>query len=240
MESIITIRDLSVMLGGFTALNDISLTLPAGKIIGFIGPSGAGKTTLIRVIVGRQRPSSGSAKVLGQAAGSAPLRSRLRYMTQETSVYEDLTVMQNLKYFARMSGLRRKEVLSACHRALKQVDMTAKADVLVTNLSGGQKQRVSLAVSLLGDAELLVLDEPTVGLDPVLRAELWELFREQVAAGKTIIISSHVMDEAERCDDLVLIRDGKIVAHEPPVQLCDRVKVSSVEAAFLKLAGEAA
>jgi ABC-2 type transport system ATP-binding protein len=238
MESIISIKALTVMLGGFTALDDVSLTLPAGKIIGFIGPSGAGKTTLIRVIVGRQRPSSGSAEVLGNIAGSAPLRPRLRYMTQENSVYEDLTVMQNLKYFARMNGLRRKEILPACHRALKQVDMTAKADVLVTNLSGGQKQRVSLAVSLLGDPELLVLDEPTVGLDPVLRADLWELFHKLVAAGKTIIISSHVMDEAERCDDLVLIRNGKIVAHDTPVQLCDREKVSSVEDAFLKLARE--
>jgi ABC-2 type transport system ATP-binding protein len=238
MESIISIDKLSVMLGNYPALRDITLELPAGQIIGFIGPSGAGKTTLIRAIVGRQRLHAGSLMVLGAPAGSASLRHRLRYMTQETAVYEDLTVGQNLRYFARMSGLRGKSLVSECRRVLRQVDMTDKSDVLVANLSGGQRQRVSLAVTLLGEGELLVLDEPTVGLDPVLRAELWKLFKNLAAEGKTVIISSHVMDEAERCDDLVLIRDGKVVAHEPPVELCDRVKVSSVEAAFLKLAGE--
>jgi ABC-2 type transport system ATP-binding protein len=239
MESMISISDLSVMLGDFQALNEVSLQLPKGKIIGLIGPSGAGKTTLIRVIVGRQRYSSGTVTVIDATAGSASLRPRLRYMTQETAIYADLTVMQNLRYFARMSGLTRKELVTSCRQVLRQVDMTDKTDVLVSNLSGGQRQRVSLAIALLGDAELLVLDEPTVGLDPVLRAELWKLFHELTTVGKTIVVSSHVMDEAERCDDLVLIRDGRIVAHEAPKELCRRVGVQTVEAAFLKLAGGA-
>lgn len=237
MSSIISIEKLSVKLGSFRALQDVDLQLPAGRIVGFIGPSGAGKTTLIRTIVGRQRVSAGQVQIFAQPAGSAALRPRLRYMTQDTAIYADLTVRQNLRYFARMLNLFGKQSAQAVNLALKSVDMTDKADVMVADLSGGQKQRASLAVALLGDAELLVLDEPTVGLDPVLREQLWQLFRHLTEAGKTIIVSSHVMDEAERCDDLVLIRDGRVIAHAAPRALCEQQSVPSVEAAFLKLAG---
>jgi len=175
--------------------------------------------------------------VLGLKAGAKELRPRISYMTQEISVYTDLTVHENLLYFARMRGLRGKEALTACKGVLGQVAMAEKSGVLVVNLSGGQKQRVSLAIALLGNPELLVLDEPTVGLDPVLREQLWKLFRELAASGKTIIVSSHVMDEAERCEDLLLIRDGKIVAHDTPQQLCEKTGTRTVERAFLKLAG---
>ncbi len=241
MKSIIVIHDLSVVLGrNFRALDDVSVTLGGGKIIGFIGPSGAGKTTLIRAIVGRQRIAGGWVQVLGQSAGSAGLRSRISYMTQENSVYGDLTVLENLRYFAAMAGYAGKQSRELIARALEQVAMTDKAAVLVSNLSGGQKQRVSLAVALLGDPELLVLDEPTVGLDPVLREQLWALFRELAASGKTIIVSSHVMDEAERCDDLLLIRNGQLVAQGTPKQLCQRTQTPTVERAFLTLAGGAA
>lgn len=238
MTNIVSVRDLSVVLGGrFQALRRVSFSLQKGKIVGFIGPSGAGKTTLMRVIVGRERVRTGQVTVLGFSAGAKELRSRLSYMTQEISVYSDLTVHENLLYFARMRGLKGKEALAACREVLRQVAMTEKSGVLVMNLSGGQKQRVSLAIALLGDPELLVLDEPTVGLDPVLREQLWKLFRELAASGKTIIVSSHVMDEAERCEDLLLIRDGKIVAHDTPGQLCEKTGTKSVERAFLKLAG---
>jgi ABC-2 type transport system ATP-binding protein len=238
MASVISIEHVSITLGGrFQALKDITIDLAPGRITGFIGPSGAGKTTLIRGIVGRQKLSNGKMTVLGQPAGSARLRSRLRYMTQELSIYADLTAQENLRYLARMGGYKGGQANKLAADALAAVHMSDKAGVLVSSLSGGQKQRVSLAGALIGDAELLVLDEPTVGLDPVLREELWALFRKLRANGVTIIISSHVMDEAERCDDLLLIRDGRLVAHGTPDELRKRTSSKTVEQSFLKLAG---
>lgn len=238
MPHAVAISHLSVTLGDhYPALKDIDVEIEQGKITGFIGPSGAGKTTLIRVIVGRQRITKGLVTVLGQHAGSPELRPHLSYMTQEISVYSDLSVQENLLYFARMLGCKGKQAKSECSKALAHVHMTDKANVLVSNLSGGQKQRVSLAIALLGEPELMVLDEPTVGLDPVLREQLWDLFHELAAAGRTIIISSHVMDEAERCDDLLLIRGGELVAHDAPHELCRQTGTKTVEQAFLKLAG---
>lgn len=222
----------------FKALDNVSAEIPSGQIVGFIGPSGAGKTTLIRGIVGRQRLTSGSLAVLGQKAGSAPLRQAVSYMTQETSVYSDLTVAENLRYFATMVGIPRKAVATEVKRLLKTVDLTPQADQLVMNLSGGQKQRVSLAIALTGKPRLLVLDEPTGGLDPLLRDELWKLFHELAADGCSLIISSHVMDEAERCDELLLIRDGKILAQGSPRVLCERTGTETVEQSFLKLVGD--
>ena len=240
MKSIITVHKLSIVLGGqFQALKDASLEIAPGTITGIIGPSGAGKTTLIRTIVGRRRPSAGSVVVLDVPAGSPRLRSKVSYMTQENSVYTDLTVHENVRYFARMLGYRGEEARVQAAEALSKVDMLDKTDVIVSSLSGGEKQRVSLAIALLGEPEVLVLDEPTVGLDPVLREQLWKLFRYLVEAGKTILVSSHVMDEAERCDDLVLIRDGEIVAHDAPHVLCRRTGTKTVEQAFLKLVGAA-
>lgn len=224
--------------GHFRALDNVTLTIPAGHIVGFIGPSGAGKTTLIRVIVGRQHLSSGSATVLAHPAGTAPLRSQVSYMTQETSVYSDLTVVQNLRYFATMRGLKQRERSRVVTELLTTIDMQAQAEQLVGSLSGGQKQRVSLAVALIGNPHLMVLDEPTVGLDPVLREQIWTLFRKLVRNGTALIISSHVMDEAERCDDLVLIRNGKVLAHDTPEELCRKTDTTTVEQSFLKLVME--
>ncbi len=241
MANIINVDSLSVVVGrDFTALDKVSLDLPGGKIVGFIGPSGAGKTTLMRVIVGRQRPSRGQVRVLGEPAGAVKLRHKLNYMTQEISVYDDLSVAENVRYFASMIGLRGAALRTNCDEVLESVDMTAKKPVLVRDLSGGEKQRVSLAVALLGNRELLVLDEPTVGLDPVLREDLWKLFHRLKDAGKSLIVSSHVMDEAERCDELVLIRGGQIVAQGSPQELCERTNTKTVEQSFLALAGGAA
>jgi len=219
----------------FIALEDVNITLPAGKIIGFIGPSGAGKTTLIPCLVGRQKITHGSAKVLGIKASSAKLRGRFSYMTQSLSVYPDLTVWENFSYFASMLGQKGNAKSAMIAAVLEQVDMTPQAGRLVNSLSGGQKQRVSLGVSLLGNPEILFLDEPTVGLDTVLREQLWDLFRELVDAGKTIVLSSHVMDEADRCDDLLLIRDGKVLAHASPKELCIQTGAKTVEASFIQL-----
>ena len=239
MEFAIEIKNVSVVLSGhFRALKTVNLSLQAGKIIGFIGPSGAGKTTLIRSIVGRQKISHGRIFVLGLPAGSAILRSSVSYMTQEISAYPDLTVEQNLRYFATMFGVNRSHLKREVESVLKTVDLTSKASHLVDKLSGGQKQRVSLGIALIGNPAIMVLDEPTVGLDPVLREEMWQLFRSLVVQGRTIIVSSHAMDEAERCDDLVLIRDGKILTHDTPTELCQRTGSKTVEESFLKLVKE--
>ena len=238
METAVKINNLSVTLGGhFQALKNVNLELPAGKTVGFIGPSGAGKTTLIRGIVGRLRTPSGSISVFGQPAGSAQLRRQVSYMTQELSVYPDLTVRENLAYFVTMAGQPRKQVRHAIDEVLKTVDMADKSGTLVNNLSSGQKQRVSLAIALIGSPRLMVLDEPTVGLDPVLRQNLWELFRRLAGQGTTLIISSHSMDEAQRCDDLVLIRAGQVIAHDSPEEFRKQTGTKTVEEGFLKLAG---
>ena len=240
MDSAVKIQDLSVTLSkSFLALKDVNLDLPAGKTIGFIGPSGAGKTTLIRGIVGRLKTAPGSIEVLGLPAGTASLRQQVSYMTQELSVYTDLTVRENLDYFVTMIGQPRQSAAKVIKDVLETVGLAAKAETMVSSLSGGQKQRLSLAIALLGSPKLMVLDEPTVGLDPVLRVTLWELFDRLAKQGVTLIISSHSMDEAERCDDLVLIRDGEILAHSSPGEFCKKTNTKSVEAGFLKLVGDA-
>ncbi len=235
----VKINNLSVTLGGqVKALKHINLDLPNGKITGFIGPSGAGKTTLIRSIVGRLQTSVGSIEIFELPAGTAKLRSTVTYMTQELSVYSDLTVRENLIYFARMSGQSRADAQKSVKELLATIDMPDKANALTGNLSGGQKQRVSLAIALIGTPKLMVLDEPTIGLDPVLRDRLWRLFNEIAARGTTLIISSHSMDEARRCENLVLIREGEIIAHSSPKELLQKTGTSSVEQAFLKLVGD--
>jgi ABC-type multidrug transport system ATPase subunit len=236
MKAAVTVNQVSVQFSeGFKALDGVSLELPAGKITGFIGPSGAGKTTLIRVLVGRQRVSSGTAEVLGISAGSARLRGQYSYMTQNLSVYPDLTVQENLAYFARILDIKRSSVKSVVANVLEQTDLIAQAGQVVGSLSGGQKQRVSLSVALLGEPQVLFLDEPTVGLDPVLRERLWKLFRQLIKDGKTIILSSHAMDEADRCDDLILIRDGKILSHASPEVLRNQTDSRSIEESFITL-----
>lgn len=237
METAIEIKNLRVVLGsGFTALHDVSAELPAGRVIGFIGPSGAGKTTLIRSIIGRQKISGGSIDVLGMKAGSAGLRPRVGYMPQSPAAYPDLTVQQNLRYFAKMKGLGK----DAADKVISQTRLTRQAKQLMSTLSGGQKSRVSMAIALLGEPDILVLDEPTVGVDPVLRRQLWELFRELTGQGTTIIVSSHVMDEAGRCDDLLLIREGRVLAHDSPAAFRQKTGTTTVEEGFLRLAGDKA
>ena len=230
MSSAIEATELTVDFGKFTALEKVSLTLPKGKIIGLLGPSGAGKTTLIRAIIGRQRLSHGSLKVLGLPAGAAKLRSQIGYMPQTPAAYFDLSVRQNLNYFAKMNG----HAWNA-DDLIEKVGLQKQTNQLVSSLSGGQKSRVSLAIALLGTPKLLVLDEPTVGVDPVLRKQLWELFRELAQSGATLLVSSHVMDEASRCDELVLIREGKVLAQGSPKELENRTHTNNIEDSFLSL-----
>lgn len=238
MDVAVTTKNLSVTLGGERVLHDISLDLPRGRMIALIGPSGAGKTTLIRAIVGSLKIRDGEVSVLGRHAGSAALRREVAYMAQDLAVYEDLTVRGNLAYFATMIGVRRRDLRAMIARALADVELEDKAGSLVSDLSGGQKRRVSLAVALLGAPKLLVLDEPTAELDPVLRDKLWALFAKLAAAGTTLLVSSHSMDEASRCDDLALIRGGEIIAHSSPEVLLEQTGERTVERAFLRLIQE--
>lgn len=227
----VEVRDLRVRRGKKTVFDGIDLDVPRGQITGMLGPSGCGKTTLMRSIVGVQKLAGGSVTVLGSPAGSRGLRHRVAYDTQGSSVYTDLTVRQNLAYFARLVGAS----MDAVDRVISRVGLADQSRQSVDSLSGGQRNRVSLGIALLGDPELLVLDEPTVGLDPVLRLELWSLFREIAAAGTTILVSSHVMDEALRCDRLVLLREGQVIADTTPAGLLESTGTNDPEAAFLAL-----
>lgn len=227
----VVIDGLHVRRGRHAVFDGLSLSIPRGQVIGLLGPSGCGKTTLMRSIVGVQRIRSGTVTVLGEPAGSRCLRRRVSYGTQGSAVYSDLTVRENLRYFASVLGGARSDV----DRVISQVGLTGHAAQTVDALSGGQLNRVSLGMALLGSPELVVLDEPTVGLDPVLRNELWALFREIADGGTTMLVSSHVMDEALRCDRLLLMRDGRIIADTTGSQLLVDTGQSDAEAAFLTL-----
>ncbi len=235
MNAAIKLNSLSVARDKQPILENITAELPTGQVIGLLGPSGAGKTTLMRAIVGLQRIKPGSVTVLGQPAGSSALRREIGYVTQAPSVYGDLTVAENLRYFAAMSGVPGSRV----EAVLADVGLTAQAGQLASKLSGGQRSRASLAVALLGHPKLLVLDEPTVGVDPILRAQLWGQFRALTKAGITILVSSHAMDEADHCDQLMLLRDGRLLALGTPKELQVRTQTASIEAAFIKLVGAA-
>ena len=232
MNGSIRIRDLRVVRGGNVVLPGLSLDVAAGRITGLLGPSGSGKTTLMRAIVGVKIVESGTVEVLGLDAGSPPLRALVGYVTQAPPVYGDLTPKENLRYFARVLDAAATRV----DDVLATVGLDSLGDRLVRTMSGGERSRVSLAVALLSDPELLVLDEPTVGLDPVLRRSLWETFHTLAEAGHTLLVSTHVMDEANRSDDLVLMRDGRIVATGTPVGLLAQSGQTDIESAFLTLA----
>ncbi len=231
----VRVDDLRVIRGGRVVLPGLSCDVPAGRVTGLLGPSGSGKSTLIRSIVGVQRIAGGNVTVLGAAAGSKELRSRVGYMTQAPSVYRDLTVRENLRFFARVLDAPS----TAVARVIEEVALADHADAIVGRLSGGQLSRASLAVALLGSPDLLVLDEPTVGLDPVLRRDLWELFHDLAEEGKTLLVSSHVMDEADRCDSLLLLREGRILAAATPQELKAQTGTEGLDDAFLRLIDEA-
>jgi ABC-2 type transport system ATP-binding protein len=230
-EPAIRCAALTVVRGETTVLHGIDVDVATGTVTGLLGPSGCGKTTLMRAVIGTQRISAGAVTVLGRPAGSPELRTMVGYASQQASVYDDLTVAQNIRYFAVAVGAPPSDVL----RVIDQVDLGAYRTRLAGRLSGGQRSRVSLAVAMLGAPRLLVLDEPTVGLDPVLREELWSLFASLAGDGLTLLVSSHVMDEAERCGQLLLMRDGRVLTHDTPAGLKKRTGTSSMDAAFLKL-----
>lgn len=227
----VTANNLVVEKDGMKILKSLDFSVSKGSITGLIGPSGSGKTTLMRAIVGLQKIASGQLEVFGQPAGSKELRKRIGYVSQSMAIYTDLTVEQNLTYFATIVGAKKSQI----NKVLKQVDLFDKKDYIVEVLSGGERARTSLAIALLGNPEFLVLDEPTVGLDPLLRRDLWDLFRTMALRGRTLLISSHVMDEAERCDDVFLLRDGALLWQDSRIELLKNTKTETIEAAFLQL-----
>src|SRR3954466_646258 len=227
----VTVTDLVVDRGRRRVLPGLSFAVPPGQVTGLLGPSGSGKTTLMRALVGVQKVRSGEVTVLGLPAGSPQLRSRVGYVTQAPSVYADISVRENARYFAALFGRGAR----AADDAIASVGLADAADQLVSDLSGGQMGRASLACALVGEPDLLVLDEPTVGLDPVLRVELWDHFHALAAAGTTLIVSSHVMDEAARCDRLLLLRDGDLLADSTPAQLRADGRSDDLEEAFLNV-----
>lgn len=230
-EAAVTVRGLRVRRGGRDVLPGIDLDVPSGQVVGLLGPSGGGKSTLLRAIVGVQKIAAGEVTVLGLPAGSRELRGRVAYTTQSPSVYRDLTVRDNLRYLAGLYGASADDV----QRAIEGVDLADHANARADALSGGQRSRASLAGALVARPELLVLDEPTVGLDPVLRRDLWDLFHRLAGDGATLLVSSHVMDEAARCDRLLLLRAGRILADETPDALLARTGARDAEGAFLAL-----
>jgi ABC-2 type transport system ATP-binding protein len=234
VSSTVSIRGLTVVRGGREVLHAIDVGIEAGVVTGLLGPSGSGKTTLMRSIVGAQVVASGTVEVLGLSAGAPGLRSRIGYQTQSPSVYPDITVAENLDYFAAILGVGRERIASTLH----VVGLGGHEAQLAGTLSGGELARLSLAAALLNEPEVLILDEPTVGLDPVLRRDLWATFHALAAAATTVVVSSHVMDEADRCHELLLLREGRVLSAGTPEQLRARTGTSDLGAAFLALVDE--
>ena len=230
------VKGLRVIRGGRLVLPDLTIDVPRGAVTGLLGPSGCGKSTLMRAIVGVQVVDGGTVEVLGTPAGTPALRGRVGYVTQAPSVYADLTVRENLDYFARILGAARGRV----DAVIETVGLGPDAGRVVGQLSGGQRARVSLATALLNEPPVLVLDEPTVGLDPLLRRDLWAAFHRLAETGVTLLVSSHVMDEAERCDWLILMRDGAVLAADTPAALLERTGARDIEGAFLALVSDEA
>jgi ABC-2 type transport system ATP-binding protein len=230
-EPAVSIEHLTVIRGKRTAVDDVSVRIAKGTITGLLGPSGCGKTTLMRAIVGTQIVESGTVMVLGRPAGSAELRSHVGYVTQSATIYDDLRVIDNVRYFAALYGADR----AAADDATEAVGLNDHRNALCGNLSGGQRTRASLACALVSRPDLLVLDEPTVGLDPVLRVDLWDQFHRLASRGTTLIVSSHVMDEADHCGDLLLMREGRLLAHTTPDKLREDTGCTSLEEAFLSI-----
>lgn len=226
----VRVRDLRVRRGGRQVLAGLDLELAPGTVTGLLGPSGCGKTTLMRVLVGVQR-YRGQVTVLGHHPWERALRGRVGYVSQAASVYRDLTARQNLSYFAALAGERAQDV----HEVLELVGLTALADRRVETFSGGEAGRVSLACALVARPDLLVLDEPTVGLDPLTREDLWVAFRALAQAGRTLLVSSHVMDEAFRCDSFLLMRAGQLLGSTTAAELLERTGASTIDDAFLSL-----
>ena len=221
--------------GDLVAVDALDLELPAGRIYGLLGPNGSGKTTLIRCMVGLAKPTSGEVRVLGVRMPDRENLARVGYMTQSDGIYIDLSVWENLRFFAALSGTRGKADMT---EVLDLVELTSRRNTPAHQLSGGMRRRLSLACALVHRPTVLFLDEPTVGIDPALRVQFWKHFRQLAADGATLVVSSHVMDEADRCDELLLMLHGKLLARGSGADIRARAGTQDMEEAFLRLGGD--
>jgi ABC-2 type transport system ATP-binding protein len=221
--------------GAIRAVDGVDLALPPGRIYGLLGPNGSGKTTLIRLLMGLASATSGKARVMGVDMPSRANLARVGYMTQSDGIYPELSVWENLSFFATLSGQTDK---AQKLQVLELVELDKRLGTPALDLSGGMRRRLSMACALVHKPTVIFLDEPTVGVDPALRVQFWAHFRKLAADGATLLVSSHVMDEADRCDELLFIRDGKVLAQGAPVELRKRAGTDNLERAFLKFAGE--
>lgn len=237
MNAVIRTEGLRKQFGALRAVDGLDLTIPAGQIYGLLGPNGSGKTTLIRLLLGLLRPTSGRAVILDAVMPDKPVLSQIGYMTQASALYEELTARDNVAFFAAMYGAREPIGRGRIDEVLGLVDLADRANTQAHTLSGGMKQRLSLACAIVHRPRLLLLDEPTVGVDPQLRATFWDYFRRLAAEGVTIVVSSHVMDEAERCDRLGFMRQGRLLAEGTAAELRDQASAHTLEEAFLRFAG---
>lgn len=220
--------------GSLTAVDSVDLALPGGRIYGLLGPNGSGKTTLIRLLAGLARPTSGVARVLGVEMPSRSNLANVGYMTQADGIYAELSVWENIRFFAALFGIHDDAALRS---VLDLVDLADRREAPAHELSGGMRRRLSLACALVHGPPVLFLDEPTVGIDPALRIQFWGYFRRSAAAGATILLASHVMDEADRCDELLLIRGGRVIVRGSGEAIRREAGTNDLEAAFLKLGG---
>ena len=233
MKSPIAINDISVKFGDKAILDHLSYEFESGKIICLIGSSGAGKSTFIKAIVGMQKLDSGNVKILERKIPDREVLGKLGYMAQEDALFKELTGKQNLEFFGSLQGIKKKDLQGKLDKAAATVNLTKQLNQSISNYSGGMQRRLSLAIALQTDAPILLLDEPTVGIDPELRQEIWEELRNQANQGKTILITTHVMDEAERCDVVLMLRNGKFIAEGSPKEIKEKYQVASVEEAFI-------
>ena len=237
LNSIIQLKDVSKSFGSQDVLKKVSLTIEKGDIYGLLGPSGSGKTTLIKLMIGLEVPSNGDVTFNGSRLKAKTLYPSIGYMAQSDALYEDLTAKENLSFMASLYGLKKGKRKEQIEKVMEMVDLLPELNKPVHQYSGGMKRRLSLAIALLHDPQVLFLDEPTVGIDPVLRKEIWDGFHKLKDEGRTIIITTHVMDEAERCDRLGLIQDGKIISSDTPDAIKAQYGVTSIEDVFLKNGG---
>lgn len=233
LENVIKVTNLEVKYDRVTILKNISLNIKKGEIIGFLGPSGSGKTTLVKALIGMKAPTKGDIEVLGKKMPSLEAIAQVGYMAQSDALYEDLTALDNLLFFGELYDLKGKAAKARAMELLSLVDLEKDAHKAVKNYSGGMRRRLSLAIALIHSPELLILDEPTVGIDPVLRRSFWNEFERIKNNGGSIIVTTHVMDEAYHCDRLSLIRDGEIIANGSPDEIISASGTQNIEEAFL-------
>lgn len=236
-KRIVSTKNVSKVFGKQHVLQNINLDIFSGEIFGFLGPSGAGKTTLVKQLVGLELPSEGEIYVFNEKMPSLPLIEKIGYMAQSDALYEELSAKENLEFFASLYGLKKKHRQTRIREVMEIVELTDHLNKLVSNYSGGMKRRLSLAIALLHEPKLLILDEPTVGIDPVLRRSIWNVFYELKKKGSALIVTTHVMDEAEKCDRLGMIRGGQLIAVGTPEELKNNTHSATIEEAFLIYGG---